>query len=91
MLLTSLFFLECECDGCTGVKLADLLVFFSGCEKEPVLGFDHRPELCFREGNLATTSTCAPSLSIPYQHASYDDFKHYMSLSLQNYEGFDLL
>ena len=73
------------------MKLEDLLVFCTGCNKEPILGFDQRPELCFREGKLATASTCVPSISIPYQHQSYEDFKRYMTLSLIGHEGFDLL
>ena len=71
------------------VTLKDLLVFFSGEETEPPLGFNSRPFLGFCDQNpLAEASTCDFGLYIPSNHHDYVTFKDYMTLSLLGHDGF---
>ena len=70
------------------VTLGDLLVFFSGAEREPPLGFSPKPHLLFSDDLLASASTCSLRLTLPIQHSSYESFKEYMILSLIGNDGF---
>lgn len=70
------------------VTLCDLLIFFTGAEREPPLGFSPKPELLFSDEMLASASTCSLRLTLPTQHSSYETFKEYMILSLIGNDGF---
>ena len=70
------------------VTLGDLLVFFTGAEREPPLGFSPKPHLLFSDDLLASASTCSLRLTLPTQHSSYESFKEYMILSLIGNDGF---
>jgi len=73
------------------VKLSDVIVFFSGAQREPPLGFRDKPTLCFIEGNLATSSTCQLKLRLPFCHEDYKSFSKYMTLSLMGHHGFGVV
>ncbi len=73
------------------VELAHIMVFFSGAQQEPPLGFREKPTLCFIEGNLATASTCSLKLRLPFHHEDYKSFFKYMTLSLKGHNRFGLV
>ena len=81
-------FTDGDCD-CT---LEEILVFFTGADKIPPLGFEKLPRLLFLEGCpekiLPTASTCAIELRIPTYHSDFDSFKSFMILGIQNHDGF---
>ena len=65
----------------------DILVFFTGADCEPPLGFSRSPRLTFGDGKLITASTCALRLTLPVL-SSYEEFKGNMILSLKGNDGF---
>lgn len=73
----------------TEVKLSDILIFFTGADREPPLGFSLTPTLKFLPNDLklATASTCTLVLNLPISHTSYDIFKSYMTLSFLGHGG----
>ena len=68
----------------------DILIFFTGADREPPLGFPKLPELHFlHSGMLATASTCDLILRLPIQfYNNYSKFKEIMIESLISSEGF---
>ena len=71
------------------VALKDLLVFFSGSDETPPMGFSSTPVLGFTdEEQLAVASTCALKLTVPCVHRDYETFKNFMVLSLKGHDGF---
>ena len=57
----SLFYINFT-DGLLDVTLEDVLIFFTGCDREPPLGFSRIPELYFlhdKNSTMATASTCS--------------------------------
>ena len=70
------------------VSLQQKMMFFSGAEKEPPLGFAEKPRLEFIEGDFAMTSTCLPTLRIQFCHRDYTSFVKFMTLSLIGHDGF---
>ena len=75
----------------TPVTLQHVLVFFTGADREPPLGFPTKASLEFlKEGDvLATASTCDLTLRVPTAfHDNYDRFKNMMVESLISGSGF---
>ena len=70
------------------VALSDILVFFTGVEREPPLGFSPKPKLLCADEMLASASTCSLRLTLPIKHTSYKCFKQYMILALIGNDGF---
>lgn len=70
------------------VTLMQLLIFFTGADHEPPLGFIPKPSMLFLEAELATAGTCEMGLRLPIIHDNYSIFKEKMILSLHGYEGF---
>ena len=72
------------------VTLEQILIFFTGTDREPPLGFPKQPELHFlRHGVLATASTCDLILRLPINfHNEYNRFKEMLIESLVSSEGF---
>lgn len=71
------------------------MVFFSGAQQAPPLGFEKQPSLAFNshEGEfstiLATASTCDLQIRLPTTHGSnYTDFRDAMILSIKGNDGF---
>ena len=57
----SLFYINFT-DGLLDVTLEDVLIFFTGCDRKPPLGFSRIPELYFlhdKNSTMATASTCS--------------------------------
>lgn len=68
-----------------------ILVFFTGAESVPLLGFKDPFLLRFLHGEdqkLATASTCDLILRIPTCHKTYERFKEYFIQSLLETENF---
>lgn len=75
-----------------GLKVSQehMLIFFTGTDREPPLGFPKHPQLIFlHTGILATASTCDLILRIPTVfHNNYLAFRDMMVESLVSSEGF---
>jgi len=83
----------CESDEehVTTLRLEDILVFVTGADLIPPMGFDRAPEIFFShipQLNLAVASTCSPSITLPTCHDSYKDFKDAMVESIVSGLGF---
>ena len=70
------------------LKPEDILVFFTGTDREPPTGFYPQPTMNFSDDDLATASTCGMRLVVPIKHSNYDQFKEKMILSLKGHDGF---
>uniref|UniRef100_A0A3P8S6Z3 HECT domain-containing protein n=1 Tax=Amphiprion percula TaxID=161767 RepID=A0A3P8S6Z3_AMPPE len=65
-----------------------ILVFFTGCDSIPALGFSPKPSLEFiNHSRFPVANTCDNILRIPL-HASYTAFKHDMDFAIRNSPGF---
>ena len=73
----------------TGLELKDLLIFITGEDKVPPLGFDHLISIEFYDSDkiLPWTSTCILSLNFPRQIEHPTDFKRIMVQSLLECQG----
>lgn len=84
--------LDGEVQTLTGSKVTveQMLIFFTGTDQEPPLGFPKQPELHFLpHGVLATASTCDLILRLPINFFNeYNRFKEMMIESLVSSEGF---
>jgi len=68
------------------------LIFISGADRLPVLGFDKEPSIIFQEAILATASTCDLQLRLPTVHGTnFDKFKESMVLSIIGNDGFGMV
>lgn len=75
----------------TTLRLEDILVFVTGADLIPPMGFDRAPEIFFchtPQLKLAVASTCSPSITLPTCHDSYKDFKDAMVESIVSGFGF---
>ena len=67
------------------------MIFFSGADKIPPIGFEQQPTLGFllsKEAILPTSSTCDLTLRIPTVHSDYHHFREYMLLGILGNDGF---
>jgi len=69
-----------------------MLVFFTGADRVPPLGFSKRPTVSFNHTNTSkfcTASTCDLQLRLPTCHGDdYSSFKDAMIMSLKDNDGF---
>lgn len=84
------FFLPAQqIDCCT---LGDVLVFFTGADYPPPMGFQKKTELKFldneKEKILPIASTCALTLWLPIIHNNYNDFKTALCRGILENDGF---
>ena len=90
-ILSISFFLA---EGNTGCEVKDNLVFFTGADRIPPLGFDKMPSVTFLHSDVTpskfcTASTCDPQLRLPTCHGEdYEAFKDAMIMSLKDNDGF---
>ena len=77
-------------EGTTECQLEEILIFFSGAEKVPLLGFMKDAALVFLgcDEKLPTASTCSIILRIPTCHSTYEEFAECMFLALKGNDGF---
>ena len=65
------------------------MIFFTGSDTSPPLGFEPLPTLAFHTDSLPTASTCINQLVLPL-HNCYEDFKKHMLIGLKYHGGFGL-
>ena len=76
-----------------GVKLSDVISFFSGAEEPPPAGFPRQPKLNFNlDHNVIypTASTCAVELTLPTKYRVYKEFKQSLNIAFLFHGGFGL-
>ena len=75
------------------VSLKDVLIFFSGANAVPPLGFPRPPSLHFIHGPspLPTASTCSLELHLPTIHSNYAAFKEAMITGIMGHGGFGMV
>ena len=77
---------------CLRLSLEEVLVFCTGADRIPPLGFDRIPSLTFLDNNpssmLPTASTCSIELRLPTCHKTYEGFKEAITLGLKSHDGF---
>lgn len=70
------------------VSLEDILIFFTGCDSIPALGFSPKPRLEFiTNSRFPLANTCEIILRIPV-HTTYTAFKSNMDFGIRNAPGF---
>ena len=78
--------------GESACNLEDVLVFMTGADRIPILGFELPPKLSFLEylpsKLLPTASTCSVELRLPTIHTDYSVFKEHMVMALKGHDGF---
>ena len=58
------------------LTLEDILVFVTGADRIPPMGFEKKLTLSFDPESLyPIASTCSPTLYLPTRFVKYDDFK----------------
>lgn len=72
------------------ISLEDIMIFYSGTDKMPPLGFLHKLTLEFNNDNIyPTASTCTLTLVLPTKYyMDYDSFKNSMYVGLKYHGGF---
>ena len=73
------------------LTLEEVLIFFTGSDVVPPLGYYSEPILTFDNTELPTASTCALTLTLPLNHQTYLSFKDKVTFSMKNHGGFGLL
>ena len=75
------------------LRLTDVLAFFSGADKIPLLGFIQMPTLDFCDtSKYPMASTCILTLTLPTQHrGNYIDFKSSAIMAFKYHGGFGLI
>lgn len=77
----------------SSVTLEDILVFATGADKIPPLGFPSKPKLCFLHDEqhlYPRGNTCGLILYLPVVHRNYDSFKYNMDFGILNANAFAL-
>lgn len=65
------------------------MVFATGCDAIPILGFDRHPMLVFSDQDtLPTASTCGPTLYLPLQFEDAEQFNRNMCMAISCSFGF---
>ena len=71
------------------LTLEDILVFVTGADHVPPMGFGKKLTLSFdAENRFPVASTCSMTLYLPTQYADYDHFKSSMVEGLVSGFGF---
>ena len=90
LLLKSMLFYHVE--GSIDCGVDDVLVFFSGTDRVPLLGFSPKPKVSFLYSpslKFCTSSTCNICLRLPTSHGEdYRAFRDAVILSLKSNDGF---
>ncbi len=73
------------------VSLTMLMIFFTGAEEIPPMGYLYEPELNFSPiSPYPTSSTCALQLTLPTCYVEYGPFRDAMDTALLTNGGFGL-
>ncbi|XP_068744490.1 G2/M phase-specific E3 ubiquitin-protein ligase-like isoform X2 [Montipora capricornis] len=68
--------------------LEAVMVFATGADVPPILGFDTIPTISFTDGVFPTSNTCSAIIRLPTIHNTYDDFKEKMDFAILNSPSF---
>ncbi|XP_014675138.1 PREDICTED: G2/M phase-specific E3 ubiquitin-protein ligase-like [Priapulus caudatus] len=83
-------------EGECAISLEDLLIFTTGCDHEPPLGFFPRPTIEFNHQDqismsmLPLANTCGNVLKLPVGHSTYESFRENLVLGVQCCGGFGM-
>ena len=71
-------------------SMKDILVFLTGCDSIPPLGFgDNSPKIIFTHAVLPTVSTCSLTLRLPLSlPKEFNQFKEKMDFAILGSQGF---
>ena len=76
---TKVIGLEAECEKTVTLRLEDVLIFVTGSDSIPPMGFEYIPEITFLHkpsSHLPTSNTCSPTLHLPVLDSqSYHTFR----------------
>lgn len=70
------------------VCLDDVMIFTTGVQSEPPLGFQHKPSIKFCSGRFPRANTCINCLFLPTALTTYDDFLYAMCFAILNAGGY---
>jgi hypothetical protein len=84
-----LFFSPCIA-GATSCCVSDVLVFFTGADVVPPMGFEKKPKVTFlpEDATLCTASTCDLQLRLPTRYRTYKSFRAAILMSIIDNNGF---
>ena len=70
------------------LSLEEIMIFFSGAEAVPPLGFSRKARLYYSEHIIyPESSTCGLTLTLPTRHADYSSFKSAMIFGMRYEDG----
>ena len=76
-------------EGITGCDLSHLLLFLTGTNRIPLLGFEESVTLLFlKDGLFPTVSTCGIEIRLPTIHDTYEKFRDVMVHAIKGNDGF---
>ncbi len=82
----------CYTEGKNDCRTEDVLVFFTGADRVPPLGFEKKPKVTFlheSDRKFCTSSTCDIQLRLPTSHGEdYQSFQEAIVMSLRDNDGF---
>ena len=65
-------------------SLQDVLIFVTGAQVPPTLGFDTQPKISFVDEAFPSANTCATTLRLPTIYETYEEFKEKMDYAILN-------
>ena len=69
----------------------EMVVFFSGADAIPPMGYPHEPLINFNpESPFPTASTCTLQLTLPTCYTDYGPFKHALNTAFTMHGGFGM-
>ncbi|XP_028412537.1 G2/M phase-specific E3 ubiquitin-protein ligase-like [Dendronephthya gigantea] len=76
-------------DGEAQATLEDVLIFSTGANSPPPIGFDEEPKIAFTEEKYPKANTCVHLLYLPTIHNSFEDFKETIDFAILNSPTFE--
>lgn len=71
------------------MSLKGVLIFATGTDSLPALGFETKPTVTFQNDCLyATANTCGLELRLPIIHKTYEEFKSSVMTGIANCQDF---
>ena len=71
-------------DGEAQASLRNVLIFSTGADSPPPIGFENQPTIEFIDRELPKSNTCAPTLYLPLEINEYEKFKAQMDFGILN-------
>lgn len=73
------------------ITLTDILIFATGADRVPPLGFPVKPKISFLHGDQSIypkANTCGLELKLPVVHKNYEEFTEALSFGIGNCNSF---